>query len=126
MAHAATPERSGDRLVLLAMGVHPARLDDDRGPPTTSLEHLARLEEGLVSYREHADELALTRAQESARAIVGRRALHGRWFPEGLAGDRFRLSAMWGLAAVVRNLQALDAPQAARSLRLLDPAPVGS
>jgi len=122
---AAKPEQSGDRLILLAMGVRPARLDGARAkPPTTSLEHLTQLEERLIAYREHADELALSRAEATARVIVGRRTQHGRWFPEGLAGDRFRLSAMWGLAAVVRNLQGLDAPGTTRSIRLLDPAPV--
>ena len=120
---AATPEQSGDRLVLVAMGARPAGLGHDPDTPRTSFEHLVSMEEGLISYRDHGDELALARAEDSARAIVQRRELHGRWFPEGLAGDRFRLSAMWGLAAVFNNLQGLAAPRTTRSLRLLDPGP---
>ena len=77
-------------------------------------DHVARaprrLEEGLVSYREHGDELRVDPAEESARAIVGRRARpvdgsrRARRRPLPAVGDV-------GLGAVVRNLQALDAPQ---------------
>ena len=77
-------------------------------------------------------ELALegTRALESSRfrshalAIAGelqsRQRETGSWFPDRLAADRHRLSAITGLAALAHALVRLDSVGPARSLRLLD------
>ena len=58
-------------------------------------------------------------ARSAGARILALHGASGRWFPEGVAPDRFRLSALWGLAVVVRVFAGLAAPERWHSLRLL-------
>ncbi|HXH97188.1 MAG TPA: DUF4135 domain-containing protein, partial [Gaiellaceae bacterium] len=112
-------ERDGDRLVLLAMGRAP-------GPPPapdTSLGLLSDLEAAIVAYRVSEEPDAERRASAFGEQLLARRERFGRWFPENHAADRFRLSALWGLAAVAHAFSSLASPRSAWSLRLLELPP---
>lgn len=108
----------GDRLVLLAMGGGP----DPLPAPDTSLGLLDALEAAMVE-RRHGVPDAERRAVVFAEQILARRKRFGRWFPEGHATDRFRLSGVWGVAAVAHAFRSLATPASAWSLRLLELPP---
>jgi hypothetical protein len=78
------------------------------------------LEHCVVEYRGSGDPAALRTAAECGERLIARKEQFGCWFPEGLAADRYRISALWGVAAVARGFCALAAPDDAWSLRLLE------
>jgi hypothetical protein len=123
------PEKPGDRLVLASLGRSAEANGGDAaapGDPATSLECLARMEEAVLLARATGDARALDEATRHGHMLLDRRRRHRRWFPEALAADRFRLSAMWGIGAVVHGLAGLAAPERSRSLCLLEPPGVWS
>jgi hypothetical protein len=111
-------EAEGDRLVRLALGGQP-------GPPPaadTSLGWLDSLVAATAAQRAHADPDAEGRAVAAAEQLRARKERFGRWFPESHA-DRFRLSAVWGVAGIAHAFCALASPERAWSLRLLELPP---
>jgi hypothetical protein len=112
-------ERDGDRLVLLAMGGAPCLPP----APDASLGLLSALESAIVAYRVSGEPEAEQRAAAFGEQLLARRERFGRWFPESHAADRFRLSALWGLAAVAHAFSCLASPGTAWSLRLLELPP---
>ncbi len=96
---------------------------DDVSLPTTCFACLGVIDENLSSVRrglEAAEQSASLRSARMAGSrILASRKASGRWFRENVAPDRFRLSALWGLAAVVHAFAGLADPQGWYSLRLL-------
>ncbi|MGH3050279.1 MAG: hypothetical protein ACRDLK_08975, partial [Gaiellaceae bacterium] len=116
---APAPESAGDRLVLAALG-ETATAPSLAIEPPGSLDLVQLLEQELVLARD-GPEHALTAAHELGSRLVANRCAGAPWYPEALAPDRYRLSALWGLAAVAHVLAGLAAPESFRSLRLLEP-----
>ncbi|WNG13945.1 DUF4135 domain-containing protein [Cystobacter fuscus] len=67
------------------------------------------------------EDAALTScARRFGAALLARRRLRGRWFPERLEADAHQLSAIWGLSAVAHAFLRLHEPRVS-SPRLLAP-----
>src|SRR5580692_9959435 len=86
----------------------------------TSLAALGEIEAGLAANgpAAAAGELLAGRA---GGLLVTRHAQTGTWFPEAVAPDRYRLSALWGLGAVCHAFTRLAAPAPIPSIRLIAP-----
>jgi hypothetical protein len=111
------PERADRSLQLAGLRAPLDALQPDAaGRRATSLELLLRIEEEVVRGRD-GDAKALARAERDARALLARKRTSGRWFPESHAADRYRLSAVWGLAAVAHVLRGLASPETFVSIR---------
>jgi hypothetical protein len=104
-----------ERLVRVVMGCH-------LGPPSepsTTLGLLGVIDECLLMRESSDGGPAMGVARRAAGAVLARRHHAGRWFPEDAAPDRYRLSALWGLAAVAHAFCGLAAPERWHSLRML-------
>jgi hypothetical protein len=90
----------------------------------TSLAALGEIEAGLAANgpAAAAGELLAGRA---GGLLVTRHAQTGTWFPEAVAPDRYRLSALWGLGAVCHAFTRLAAPAPIPSIRLVAPCAPG-
>jgi hypothetical protein len=116
-------ESPADRLIAVEIGASVAR----RGPtlPGTSQGCLDLLEEQLAAWHGSGAAAPLELAHSAGARILALRRASGRWFPETVAPDRFRLSALWGMAAAARAFAGLAAPERWHSLRLLQNPQVG-
>ncbi len=110
-------ESSADRLIAVELGAGLALRE--RTLPAPSQGCLDLLEEQLAAWHDDGATATLEIAQAAGARILALRRVSGRCFPEAVAPDRFRLSALWGLAAVVRAFAGLAAPEQWHSLRLL-------
>jgi hypothetical protein len=86
----------------------------------TSLAALGEIEAGLAATGLAAEAGALL-AGRAGRLLVTRKARTAAWFPEALAPDRYRLSALWGLGAVCHAFVRLAARSPVPSIRLVAP-----
>lgn len=125
----AGPRRDGcpavDRLIAVDLAAPAVVASGRLALPETSLGCLDVVEERLASVRRGgvaagSPAATLQTARAAGAAILVNRRRSGRWFPEAAAPDRFRLSALWGLGAVVRAFVGLAEPQRWYSLRLLE------
>jgi hypothetical protein len=117
------PETAGDLLARTAL----ARHLPDAAAPADAARWLDAVEADAGSLRLlDAAEVALAaarldgdtgRAHGFARRLLAR---DGDWFPELLAPDRYNLSAVHGVGAIVHLFTRLHAPDATASIRLLE------
>ncbi|MCL4434268.1 MAG: hypothetical protein M1399_05785 [Actinobacteria bacterium] len=112
----ASEPASADRLIAISLG----KKLPDPAVPSTSLGCINVIEERLLSYRYDANGRQLASAREIGTMLAGRKESYGRWFPEAVLPDRYRLSAMWGLAAVAHAFAGLGDPRRWCSMRLLE------
>ena len=87
----------------------------------TSLAALEEIEVGLGADGSSA-EAGQMLAERAGRLLAERKARTVAWFPESVAPDRYRLSALWGLGAVCHAFVRLAAPTPPPSIRLIMPA----
>jgi hypothetical protein len=116
-AQADASETPADRLKAVELGAGFALREWTL--PGTSQGCLDLIEEQLAAWDSDAAAATLEIAHSAGARILALRRASGRWFPETVAPDRFRLSALWGLAAVARGFAGLAAPEQWHSLRLL-------
>ena len=90
----------------------------------TSLAALGEIEAGLAAGGPAAETGELL-AGRAGGLLVTRHAQTGTWFPEAVAPDRYRLSALWGLGAVCHAFTRLAAPAPIPSIRLIAPCAPG-
>ena len=84
----------------------------------TSLAALEEIEVGLGADGPSA-EAGQMLAERAGRLLAERKARTAAWFPESVAPDRYRLSALWGLGAVCHAFVRLAAPTPPPSIRLI-------
>lgn len=84
-----------------------------------SAGRLDALEVALTAATLLEDEEFLVYARRWAEALLSEYRRHGKWFPDSLAADRHRCSAIWGVAAIAHGFLRLDARGRLPSLRLL-------
>ena len=104
-----------DRLIAISLG----KKLPDPAVPSTSLGCINVIEERLLSYKHDGNGRQLASARETGTVLAGRKKSYGRWFPEAVLPDRYRLSAMWGLAAVAHAFVGLSDPRRWCSMRIL-------
>ncbi|MCL5947653.1 MAG: hypothetical protein M1420_00595 [Actinobacteria bacterium] len=107
---------SSDRLVAISLG----KKLPDPAVPSTSLGCISVIEEKLLSYKYEWNWAQLASAREVGTVLAGRKESYCRWFPEAVLPDRYRLSALWGLAAVAHTFAGLSDPRRWCSMRLLE------
>ncbi|MFY0583504.1 DUF4135 domain-containing protein [Cystobacter fuscus] len=81
---------------------------------------LDAIELALDAAQTWEDAVLTSRARRFGAALLARRRLRGRWFPERLGADAHHLSAIWGLSAVAHAFLRLHEPRVP-SPRLLAP-----
>jgi type 2 lantibiotic biosynthesis protein LanM len=85
----------------------------------TTGEILETAEVAITAYQ-YTDEPAFADAAAGlGRRMLGIRRSSGRWFPELLSADRFRLSALTGIGAIAHLFLRVEDPLCVASLRLL-------
>jgi hypothetical protein len=110
LARVAAADRDGLAAASRAMAAAPGSW--------TSLAALCEIEAGLAAVGPAAD-AGTQLAERAAHLLVARKARTGTWFPEAVAPDRYRLSALWGLGAVCHAFVRLAAPSPVPSIRLI-------
>ncbi len=127
---AGQPARAADRLLSRAVtadagGLAATACAMAEAPDSwTSLAALGEIEAGLAANRPAAAAGELL-AGRAGGLLVTRHAQTGTWFPEAVAPDRYRLSALWGLGAVCHAFTRLAAPAPVPSIRLIAPCAPG-
>jgi lantibiotic modifying enzyme len=93
---------------------------DSNNKPTPTLSYLNQIEYNLISYRLYGNDQCLDAARSAGIGIMKNRNIYGRYFPENHLPDRYRLSAIWGLAGIAHAISGLADPNSWFSLRLLE------
>ncbi|OJH35109.1 hypothetical protein BON30_39235 [Cystobacter ferrugineus] len=101
-------------------------LEEARAASSVAVQ-LDAIELALDAARTWEDAALTTRARRFGAALLARRRLRGRWFPERLEADAHNLSAIWGLSAVAHAFLRLHEPRLSspRLLAPVDEAPGG-
>ncbi len=81
---------------------------------------LSVMEELLTYHRLFPNNQYLDTARSIGKLISNNKDTYGKYFPENHLPDRYRLSAIWGMAGVVHAMSGLADPNSWRSLRLLE------
>jgi hypothetical protein len=81
---------------------------------------LEAAEVAVTAFQVHGLERHRAAARTLAGSLLARRPAAGSWFPERWAADRYHLSAISGLAAVLHLLLKVHVPERVGSIRLLE------